>query len=201
MFFLFFILVILGSTSSFFTDRVYNSSLDWSLARHIHRSPPLVIQTSNLSLIHVLDSDDSLRLVSTDLKTCNLILNLTYPLRYPRRGVSLGNGKLVIWLLNYRYFKSNHEGQWKFVVVDPKNCDYYDFEMSDKEPDLIDIVDVVGYQDSFDVFIMKLSEDEPRKIYVFRYGDHGNLPADFINNVYQGNPIILQQSFSKKMSF
>lgn len=191
-----FVLAVLGCTfscaSSFFTDRVYNSTLGWSLVRHIHRSPPLVVQSSGRSLIHVLDTDESLRLVSLDFKTCNLPLNLSYPLRYPRRAVTLGNGKIVVWFLNYMYVKSYHEGEWRFFIIDPTNCDYHGFKIPERDPSLIDIVDVVGYEDTFDIFIMYPSEDEgPRKIYVFRkiYGDDGNFPADFISHVYQGETI------------
>lgn len=190
----FYLLAIFGTTSSssiFFKDRVYNTSVGWSLVRYIHRSPPLIIQLANRNLMHILDSERSIQLVSLDFKTCNVPLNLTYPMRYPRHAVSLGNGKIIIWLLSYSYVKSYHEGEWRFVIVDPTKCRHHGFEMPDREPDLIDIVDVVGYEDSFDVFFMRLSQEEPRKIYVFRYGHDGRPLANFINNVYQGDLLFL----------
>lgn len=98
------LILIQTTTANFFTPIAYNSTDDWSITRHIYRSPPLIVQ-SNGSLFHVLDSDDpehAIHIYSVDYGLCKVPLKLNFHQRYPRRATTLGNGKIVVWLLNYR---------------------------------------------------------------------------------------------------
>lgn len=71
--------------------------------------------------------------------------------------------------------------------MEPRNCTYHGFEIRDADPNPVDVVDVVGYEDSFDVFMTGLSYDEPHNIYAYRYSDEGKPVSSVVNSAIPGN--------------
>ncbi|XP_016836907.1 uncharacterized protein LOC107980538 [Nasonia vitripennis] len=164
----------------------HNVTEDWKIVRHIHMSHPLVVKVKD-SLVHILDSKDNMdhaiQFESEDFDTCRVPLNLAHPMRYPRRATSLGNGKVVVWLLNYRLTAYKHVAEWRFVVVEPWSCTYRKFEIADVDPFPVDVVDVIGYEDTLDVLIRPLRNDESNNTYVYRYNENGEPVSSVIGSV------------------
>uniref|UniRef100_A0ABD2WRP9 Uncharacterized protein n=1 Tax=Trichogramma kaykai TaxID=54128 RepID=A0ABD2WRP9_9HYME len=190
---------------------------DWSIVRHFQRSSslPLVVQLQQLngtnnassvvggSLIHIVDVQDyddddddddankhPLRLVlSARGESCSVPLSLGHPLRQSRRAVGLGNGKLVVWLLNYRLtpLEAKHTGEWVFAIVDPADCQAaVSFRMKDTEAQPVEVIDVVPYYDTFDVLLTSLNDTEDdglevRYNHAYRFDDAGEPDSTVVN--------------------
>ena len=59
------------------------------------------------------------------------------------------------------------------MIVEPRNCTYRSFAIRDTDPAAVDVMGVIGYEDTFDVVMVPLAEEEARNGFVYTYSDEG----------------------------
>ena len=141
---------------------------DWCQLKKNSKFPPFVIKTNN-SLTEVFYPDNRkypINLVPKDSSSCQVLLGTSYRYRHIRQhmATSLGNGQAIFWILSTRFAGLTRESEWSFAVVDPKNCSIgFNFKVGHWATESMGVVDVIPYQDTFDVVMSPAVVSKERK--------------------------------------
>lgn len=160
-----------------------NFTSEWQL-RVPKASLPAAVSKSENHLVYVTFQPNLIRLETSIIsnKACNLhssLLNVrNYSLVSPAHAVTLGNGKVVISLLQSKNLgvQSNESFDVWLYVIDPKDCSNFVDKFSlDATIDSAHIIKLIPYQDSFDVFVKSKIYCDSDSICNRRYNDELHL--------------------------